>query len=71
MLKPTTKPIQFTLEIERPDDATCTVRVLDPNAPPSEALVYEASIATDCLTTSQKRALKDTARHLHWFLHPI
>jgi hypothetical protein len=71
MLKPTTGPVRFLLEVERPDEATCIVRLLDPAVENrADALLYEVRVATDWLATSQKRALREMARHLHWFLSP-
>lgn len=70
MLKPTTKPIQFTLEIERHNDQTCEVHVYDPSRPNPEQTIYGVLIAAEDCEEAQKRALADVARHLHWFLTP-
>ena len=70
MLKPTTKPIQFILEIERTDDQTCEIEVYEEGGPTPTLPIYRVLIAAEDCEEAQKRALADVARHLHWFLKP-
>lgn len=68
-MRPTTIPIRFSLELTRDDDHSCRVRVLD-EAGNSDALVYEVFVAAEFGSDAQKRALRDVARHLAWYLNP-
>lgn len=68
-MRPTAGPIRFALELEREDDSSCRIRVLD-KAATTDALVYEVFVAAEFGSDAQKRALRDVARHLAWYLNP-
>ena len=68
-MRPTPSPIRFALELTRDDDHSCRIRVMDRSAT-TDALVYEVFVAAEFGSDAQKRALRNMAQHLAWYLNP-